>query len=299
MRERSIAVHTNEATLAATLALPDRAGPFPACLLLSGSGPLDRNSNVPGQCLDIARSLAAALAEVGVASLRYDKRGVGESTGDFLTTSFDDEVADAATAFDALRAQDDTTEYVAVVGHSVGATIAIRLARQPTPPDAFVLLAGAAQPGAHVMEWQTRRIGETRPVPARWFRSHFERQQAADRRALFGSSTPTVTIRDQTLPAAWFREYMAYDPRNDLPVISGPVFAITGRKDIQVDADDVATIGRLVDGPFHGVTPADLTHLLRSDAGPPGLSGYRRQLRRPPDPTLVNDIATWMMAQLR
>lgn len=284
--------------LGATLALPNGDGPFRGCLLLSGSGPLDRDSNLPGQRLDIANSLAAALADAGVASLRFDKRGVGESTGDFLTASFDDEVADASAALDALRSRDETTERVAVIGHSVGATIAVRLARHAPPPDAYVLLAGAAQPGERVMTWQTRRIGETQPIPARWFRSLVERRQATDRRRLLASTTPTLRLRRQTLPAAWFRGYMAHDPGADLSTIDRPVLAITGRKDVQVDPADVAAIGQLVAGPFDADTPADLTHLLRCDDGPPGLRSYPAQLQRPPDQTIVDRVAIWTAAHL-
>ncbi|MDJ0768145.1 MAG: CocE/NonD family hydrolase [Ilumatobacter sp.] len=118
MRERPVSVRSGDVELAATLTLPDGDGPLPGCLLLSGSGPLDRDSNKPGQRLDIARSLAAALADAGVATLRYDKRGVSGSTGDYLSASFDDETADAIAALDTLRALDYTTGRVAVIGHS-------------------------------------------------------------------------------------------------------------------------------------------------------------------------------------
>lgn len=297
-RERTVAVRSGDVVLGASLALPQGEGPFPGCLLLSGSGPLDRNSNLPGQRLDIAGALASALADAGVATLRYDKRGVGASSGDHLTASFDDEVADAVAALETLRACDETTRRAAVIGHSVGATIALRLSRHAPPPDAFVLLAGAAQSGEQVMAWQSRRIGETQPIPIRWLRRFVERRQAADRRQLLASRTPTLRLRRQTLPAAWFRGYMAHDPSGDLSGIDRPVLAITGRKDVQVDSADVAAVGELVAGPFDGDTPAELTHLLRRDDGPPGLASYPTQLERPPDRHLIDRVATWTAARL-
>ena len=101
----------------------------PAALLLNGSGPLDRDSNMPGQVLNVAPALASALAARGVASLRFDKRGVGESGGEYLTTGFDLETSDAADALvGAPRHAGDRPGRVTVIGHSVGATIAIRLA---------------------------------------------------------------------------------------------------------------------------------------------------------------------------
>jgi uncharacterized protein len=70
------------ARLVGVVRWPDQGGRVPAALILNGSGPLDRDSNMPGQDLNVAVAIADALAAVGVASVRYDKRGVGESDGD-------------------------------------------------------------------------------------------------------------------------------------------------------------------------------------------------------------------------
>jgi len=88
--------------LSGTVLRPERGDPVPAALLINGSGPLDRDSNMPGQTLDVARALATHLSQHGIASLRYDKRGVAASPGDFLRTGFDEEVLDARYAIDAL-----------------------------------------------------------------------------------------------------------------------------------------------------------------------------------------------------
>ena len=284
--------------LEGTLATPAGPGPHPAALLLSGSGPLDRDSNMAQQRLDVAQALATGLASCGVASLRYDKRGVGLSGGEYLTTSLSDETADARSAMRALRERPETTGRVAVIGHSAGAIVAMRLARSPHPPDAYVFLAGAAIPGEQVMAWQSRRIAATLPVPWRWFRRTIERRQAADRARLLAATGATVRVRRQDLPAQWFREYMTYDPAVDLVAISRPVLAVTGGKDVQVDAADVVAIGRMVTGPFEGDTPDDLTHVLRRDQHPPGLHRYAELLRGPVDPKLVERVATWTKAQL-
>ena len=94
---------TDGMRLVGTLTRPETSGQAPAALLINGSGPLDRDSNMPGQALNITNAIASALAVHGVASLRYDKRGVGESGGDYLTTGFDQETADASAAVEELR----------------------------------------------------------------------------------------------------------------------------------------------------------------------------------------------------
>jgi len=273
------------------------ANPAPAALVLSGSGPLDRDSNMPGQRLDVGKALAEALAAHGVGSPRYDKRGVGESGGDYLTTGFEQETSDAR-ALDALRRVPGIdAARVTVIGHSVGATIAIRLASDEQAPAAVVLLSGASRPGAVVMESQSERIAASMRGPSRLVKSWFLRRQERVRELLLSSSGDTVRVGRTELPARWFREYMAYDPASDLRSVRCPVLAITGRKDLQVDPGDVAHMSRLSEAPFTGETPDLLTHLLRSDTGPPGLSRYRAQLKAPVDADLLERVAVWTAAR--
>jgi uncharacterized protein len=206
-----------------TLARPDAGGPAPAALLLNGSGPLDRDSNMPGQALDVAKVLASALAERGVASLRYDKRGVGESEGAYLATGFDEETADASAALETLgRAPRVDSIRLAIVGHSVGSTIAIRLGAARSDLAGVVLLAAAACTGEEVMERQSSQIASTMRGPARLLPGWFLRKQARVRRRLLASTGETARMGRTDLPARWFREYMAYDPAADLARIECP-----------------------------------------------------------------------------
>ena len=174
--------------LTGTLALPTTAGPHPGALLLSGSGPLDRDSNTARMRLDVSKAVAAGLLSHGIASLRYDKRGVGQSGGDYLS--------------DRLRRRDRR--------RSCGAGFAARPSRRrrrsgdrdrtlggrhdrdatrdsSMPPAGYVFLAGAAMTGQQVMEWQTRRIAATLP-----------------RRAAFGRAASSAARRD-TAPCSWER----------------------------------------------------------------------------------------------
>ncbi len=281
--------------LVGTLARPEANGDAAAALILNGSGPLDRDSNVKRQRLGVASAIAVALAARGVASLRIDKRGVGESGGDYMTAGFDRETADAAAALAALRSASGIDRArTAVIGHSAGATIAIRLAAADAALAGVVLLAAAARPGEEVMRDQSERIGASLRGPTRLLAGTLVRRQERARRRLRQSTEDVLRIDGRRLPARWLREFMAYDPAVDLPGGRCPVLAVTGAKDLQVEPGDVARIGELVGGPFEGEVPEDLTHILRRHPGPPSLSTYRAQLREPVNAWLLERVAAWV-----
>ncbi|MFJ6952232.1 alpha/beta hydrolase family protein, partial [Micromonospora aurantiaca (nom. illeg.)] len=101
--DRPLAVDSAGQRLSGTLTLPDGAGPHPLALLLPGSGPINRDGDHRRLPLGIQRHLAAALTGAGIAVARYDRRGVGESSGEFLRTGFHDNVDDAAAVLAAVR----------------------------------------------------------------------------------------------------------------------------------------------------------------------------------------------------
>nr|WP_221375005.1 alpha/beta fold hydrolase [Actinoplanes polyasparticus] len=268
--ERAVEILSGEVRLAAPLTLPTAGGrSVPAALLVHGSGPFDRNSAMPGMSLGLGQALAEGLAGQGIAMLRYDKRGVGASGGDYLSSGFYDEVHDAASALETLRGHPAVDpERVFVVGHSTGAVVAAELGGAA----GYVLLAGAAQRGEDVMIWQSRRIAATLPWLVRPLGPVLVRRQRRERERIRRS---TVERHEQMprsrLTDRWLREYLAHDLRAGLAAIDRPVLAITGGKDVQVDPADVERIGGLVNGVFDGEVPADLTHLLRRDPAPPGV----------------------------
>jgi uncharacterized protein len=280
--------------LVGVLTRPKGAEDAPAVLLLSGSGPLDRDSNMPGQALDVSSALATTLGAHGVASLRYDKRGVGESGGQWVRTGFQEETDDAAAALVALRrAPGIDPGRLTIIGHSLGATIAIRLAESYDRIAGIVLLSVACRSGLDVMGWQSQRIAVSLRGLRRPLRRPFLWNQARTRRRLLDSTGDVIRITGIVQPARWFRELMEYEPVRDLPAVRCPVLAITGRSDIQVDPEDIGRIGALVAGPFTGETPEGLTHLLRVHPGRPSLGTYRAQMKKTVDVALLERVAAW------
>ena len=296
MRELPLAV-PGEPPLAGTLTLPDGGLPAPAVLIASGSGPLDRDSNHRRARFDVARQLAHALAHGGLASLRYDKRGVGESPGDWRAAGLHDNVDDLARALDVLAARPEVDPArILLAGHSEGAILAAAVAARHAPVAGAVLLSMSATPGEELLRWQARRIAPTLPAfvrgVLRLLRVDLEQKVAKNHAKIKTTTTDVVRLGGAKINARWHREFLAHDPRTDLARVAVPVLAVTGEKDLQVPPADLDVIARTVPAATVQLVP-DLTHTLRRQAGPPSMSAYRRELREPVDAELLATVVTW------
>ena len=297
--ERTIDFPSGPVTLAGTATIP--GAPRAAAVLISGSGDIDRDGNGRRAPLGISRDIADALAAADIASLRYDKRGVGASGGDFLSSGFADNIDDARAAISALRSQAETAGIpMVVIGHSEGAMIATVLAGESANQLAgAVLLSAPAGTGEEVMLWQADRIAPTLPKPVRFimrmFRTDPLRQQGKLLERLKLTSTDVVRIQGARINAKWFRELLDFDAEQHLALISAPVLAITGTKDLQVDPDDLEVISSTVLGPVTVDLVPDLTHILRRDNAPPTLGAYRRLCRQPVDHVVLQEISDWIL----
>lgn len=289
---------SGEHQMAGTFVAPNSSGPYPAALLVSGSGPIDRNSNARRLRIEVMRQVADRLAATGIASLRFDKRGVGSSSGNYLSAGFHDNVNDARAALDSLRARPEVaSNCVSVIGHSEGALIATELAGSGAEIRGVVLLAGAATTGEAVLRRQATQVAASLPRPTRWLlrilRQDILRTQNKRLAQLKASTGNVIRVQLVRMNAKWFREFMVYDPAEALHRIAVPVLAVTGSKDIQVDPADVERMAKLVRSDFTGDVAADVTHLLRRDDGPPSLRTYKKQVRRPVDRRLLDTVASW------
>ena len=94
--------------------------------------------------------------------------------------------------------------------------------------------------------------------------------------------------------AKWFREFMAYNPAEEMPKIQAPVLALTGSKDIQVDPADLDVMAGLIQAPFESHVLPDITHLLRSEPGAPTFFNYKKQIKQPVAPIVLDTISDWL-----
>jgi pimeloyl-ACP methyl ester carboxylesterase len=279
----------------------EAADPVAAALLITGGGKSDRNSDARlpgGQMLRIGvdKAVAGALAGARVCALRYDKRGVGASGGEYLRAGMDDQRADARAALGWLAARAGGLPLLAI-GHSEGAWYAAELAADHAVAGA-VLLAGGARPAEEILSWQNEMVAARLPATARLIlkitRTDIIRSQRKRVARIKASTGDVIRIQGFRMNARWWRDFLAYDPRPALARIAVPVLAITGGQDVQVPPQDVAEIGRLAQGPFEGHVTGNLSHLFRPDPASAGLRAYRRAVREPVDAEVLKLITSWI-----
>lgn len=271
-------------------------------LLIPGSGEVNRDADHRRIPLGVSRDLAHVLAAKGIASARYDKRGVGRSTGSFLRASLADNQADAAAVLEWLRQSAPAAGLpVFLAGHSEGAIITELLAADDDQLAGVVLLAAPGTPGEEMMKWQAREVSQTLPkfsaAIIKVLRIDLMKQQQKAIAKLRSNTSTTMRMQGKTINAQWQRELLDFNPPTVLPRITAPVLAITGGKDLQVNPDDLTIIRDLVGGPVEIQRPADLTHLLRNDAGPASFAAYRKLFRQKTDEGVLNTVGEWISAR--
>jgi hypothetical protein len=299
MTDESITFTSDGFRLAGTVTRPSGGGTAPAVLIISGSGPLDRDGNHRRLRLDVSRQIARTLRDAGIATLRYDKRGVGASEGTFLAAGLHDNVTDARAALDALCAQPGIDpNRLFVLGHSEGAIIAVALLAGNASAAGAILLSPTARPGADVLRWQAERVAADLPAPVRGLlrllRVDLTAKVARNHAKLRATTTDVARLGGARVNARWFREFMAYDPAPDLARLRVPVLAIAGGKDLQAPPQDLSTIATVLGDRARTVLIEDLSHILRDQAGAPTLRSYRRDVTRPVDPRVLSTVVDWL-----
>jgi pimeloyl-ACP methyl ester carboxylesterase len=247
-------------TLAGTLTLPASGGPFPAAVLITGSGPEDRDEAVFGHRPFLV--LADYLTRQGIAVLRYDDRGVGKSTGNFATATSTDFASDAKAAVSYLETRKEVRrDKIGLIGHSEGGIIAPMVAAESKDVAFIVMMAGTGVPGdqvileqaaliAKAMGTSEKEVQEARAINRKAFdiieSGKDSATVASELRTLLLSAADTSAQKNpQTAEAAinaqikqltspWFRYFLTYDPRPALRKVQCPVLAIDGEKDLQV-----------------------------------------------------------------
>jgi alpha/beta superfamily hydrolase len=254
----------DEIKLAGTLTLPKGEGPFPAVVLISGSGPQNRNSEIMSHKPFLV--ISDHLTRNGIAVLRYDDRGVDKSGGNFTTATTMDLSNDALAAFNFLNSRKEIRkEAIGLIGHSEGGMIAPVVANNQEEVGFLILLAGPAENIVDMMVKQNSNIFKTygfteeELLENEKYNSKLFSLVASDKaseelydtiqnlsksyynsldpkhRPLFGPSPEVyyISLAGQIF-SPWFRGFISFNAREYLVNITCPVLALNGIEDIQV-----------------------------------------------------------------
>jgi len=237
--------------LAGTLTKPKGAGPFPAVLLITGSGPQNRDEEVMGHKPFLV--LADYLTRRGIAVLRVDDRGTAESTGNFKTATTQDFATDTMAGVRYLLGRPEVDKkHIGLIGHSEGGAIAPMVAVKMPEIAFIVLLAGPGVPGAQVIEDQVYQInllaGISPEIAAqnRAFEHKILNLVMSDpdpekKILALAEGDPAlqekIKVQIPSMRSPWYLYFLAYDPRPTLERVKCPVLALNGSKDSQVSPE--------------------------------------------------------------
>ena len=315
-------------TLAGTLTEPRGAGPFPAAVLIGGTGRGDRDLELQGHRPFLV--LADRLARDGVAVLRLDDRGIGRSTGRVGSATLEDLAADvrAALGFLAARPELDRAR-LGVIGHGEGSLVATMVASGAKDVAFLVLLAGHGVPGDRelvlqgdavmrvmgeredMISWNHRlqdlMFAEVAAVPdsaqlhARLLKVIAAALQRLPPQQLARVSQANLEEQAADMSTRWFRSFLAFDPGPALRRVTCPVLAMTGGYDMQVPASDnlPAIESALTAGGNHDVHTIAMPNLNhRFQNAPTGSPAEYGNIEETFAPAALDSLSSWLGARV-
>lgn len=253
--------------LAGTLTLPRTKAPFPAVILITGSGAQDRNESLLGHKPFLV--LADYLTRQGIAVLRVDDRGMGGSTGSVPNSTSENFAGDVLTGIEYLKNRKEINpKQIGLIGHSEGGIIAPMVAAQSPDVAFIVLMAGTGLTGEEILYLQGALIAKANGASAevlakqraiqehtyailrkekdnaaaeKLLREDFDKQMAAmteEEKKKAGDPEKAFQAQVKQITSPWFRYFLTYDPRPALLKVKCPVLALNGENDLQVPINE-------------------------------------------------------------
>ncbi len=313
-------------TLSGTLTLPKTEGNFPAVILISGSGPHNRDEEIAGHKPFLL--LADHLTKNGIAVLRYDERGIGESEGDFSTATSADFANDAEAAFNYLKTRKEINKKeIGLLGHSEGGMVAPMVAERNKDAAFIVLLAGPGIKITELMVLQNYAVGKALGLPEATLemnktinsstyaivtgetdpevmkdklKAHMKKTSGAGL-AIQGATEKQIddhiNAEVKGITSPWFIYFLKADPTTVLEKIKCPILALNGSNDVQVNADENLNGIKLAAarGGNKKVTVKKLeglNHLFQESAT--GLPQEYGKIEQTMSPVVLDEVANWI-----
>lgn len=318
-------------SLSGTLTLPKRNGFFPSVILITGSGPQNRNEELLGHKPFLV--ISDYLTKKGIAVLRYDDRGVGDSKGDFKTSTTADFSTDVESAIAYLQTRKEINKNkIGLIGHSEGGLIAAIVASKSKNISFIVLLAGTGIKGDKLLLLQQELISRTKGISETDIKKSLETNtklfdiiyKSNDNQKLKADLTNSIdkTLKNNAsfeipsgmtkaefilmlvnqISSPWMQYFIKFNPAKVLEKVKCPVLAVNGYKDLQVPPKENLTAIRnaLKKGGNKKVTTKvfpNLNHLFQECKT--GLPSEYGTIEQTFSPIVLNEITKWILNQVK
>jgi pimeloyl-ACP methyl ester carboxylesterase len=302
--------------LAATFTIPKGDGPFPAVVLITGSGPQDRDEALLGHKPFLV--LSDYLTRRGIAVLRTDDRGVGKSGGTFATSTTADFSTDTEAGVAYLKTRPDVNPHkIGLIGHSEGGVIAPMVAARNPDVAFIVMMAGTGVSGEEILVAQTQAIveagGATHEVAEKAASEErslldivargkdveaLKKQLRANLAGRVSEDKMEASIKQIVSP--WYRYFVTYDPGPALRKVKCPVLVLNGEKDLQVPpAQNLPAIRKALEEGGNTKFEIDelpgLNHLFQT--AKTGAPSEYADIEETISPVALSTISNWILKQ--
>jgi len=309
--------------LGGTLTLPGKKGIFSAAILITGSGAQDRDESLFGHKPFLV--LSDFLTRQGIAVLRLDDRGIGQSTGSIATSTTIDFVEDIRSGVNYLKKHPQIDpKNIGLIGHSEGGIIAPILETTSTDIAFIVMLAGTGLPGEEILYLQGEALHKAMNMDEEFIETHrlmqsniFEivksqipesekmvRCQEAlnklsqEQKSILGLDEETINGQCAVVSSKWLHFFLTYDPRPTLEKVTCPVLALIGEKDLQVPAKENLwaienALSRGGNNHFEVRELAGLNHLFQT--AETGSTTEYAQIEETMSPVVLRTISEWIL----
>jgi uncharacterized protein len=302
--------------LGATITIPAGKGPFPAVVLITGSGMQDRDESIMGHKPFMV--LADHLTRKGIVVLRADDRGAGKSGGGSANDTSADFATDVEAGMAFLKTRPEVDQHkTGLIGHSEGGIIAPMVAVRTSDVAFIVMLAGTGVPGDEILVEQVRLLSEASGAS----REAAEKNAALEREVLaiakqtknkeeleknlrekLSNTMPEAQVNEsiKTFDVPWFCFFLEYDPATDLSKVRCPVLAINGEKDTQISPkQNLPAIKKALEsGGNKNITIVELpglNHLFQT--AKTGSPSEYIEIEETIAPVALNTISDWIAKQ--
>lgn len=288
IKDESIVLNTTSGDIYGTLKLPQSDSQVPLAIIIAGSGPTDRDGNQPSLNNNSLKLLSEALYANGIATLCFDKRGVGESMKagqDESKLLFDDYINDVR-GWVELLAKDDRFSSIDIIGHSEGALIGLIASENNDKVSKYISIAGAGEPIANILRAQLEPQLEGQPEEVKnqifsYIDLLNKGQQVEDvPPSLYALFRPSI----QPYMISWFK----YNPQKEIAKLSIPILIIHGGMDMQISDDQVDLLVK-ANPKAQKVIIESMNHLMK-DSTTRNIENQMRDLHSDPTQPLNKDL---------